>query len=207
MKQLWVAQLRNQRKRELTQTEVKKSKQSTLDDISFQFNIQKPTRANKPSKAIVINDIAFAVKGDELTLKIDFTLLPSQTSFSKINLDLYFEDQLLNSATLSIPQSALLNDNLDFPMVLDMRRIGAGNYLIRVEMYELWSSDEKLNFTSKEIVVDYIPQTRESRLVKMPTVKSVEGSSLTIVSSSAKDIYRELEQDLKKESRSKRDDW
>jgi len=40
-------------------------------------------------------------------------------------------------------------------------------------MYEPWSSDEKLNFTVKEIVVDYIPQTRESRLVKIPTVKSV----------------------------------
>ena len=88
-----------------------------------------------------------------------------------------------------------------------MKGIGAGNYLIKVEMYELWSSGEKLNFTLKEITVQYVPQTRESRLVKIPTVKSVAGTDLTVVSSSAKNIYHEIEQDLKKESISKRDEW
>ena len=88
-----------------------------------------------------------------------------------------------------------------------MKGMVAGEYLIRVEMYELWSSGEKLNFTTKEVVVQYVPQTRESRLVKIPTVKSVAGAGLTVVSSAAKIIYREIEEDLKKESMSKIDEW
>ena len=74
-------------------------------------------------------------------------------------------------------------------------------------MYEPWSSGEKLNFTSKEITVQYVPMTRVARLVKIPTVKSVVGTDLTVVSSSAKDIYHDIEQDQKQESMSKRDEW
>jgi hypothetical protein len=88
-----------------------------------------------------------------------------------------------------------------------MKGIGAEKYLFRVEMYEPWASGEKLNFTSKEIAVQYVPKTREERLVKIPTVKSVAGADLTVVSSSAKDIYREIEQDQKQEAISKRDKW
>ena len=45
------------------------------------------------------------------------------------------------------------------------------------------------------------------RLVKIPTVKSVVGADLTVVSSTAKNIYREIEQDHKQEAISKRDEW
>ena len=96
---------------------------------------------------------------------------------------------------ISIPQSTLLNDTLEFPQILDMEGVGAGEHLIRVEMYELWSSGEKLNFTGKEIAVQYVPQTIKARLVKIPTVKNIAGADLTVVSSSAKDIYCEMEQD------------
>jgi D-aminopeptidase len=74
-------------------------------------------------------------------------------------------------------------------------------------MYEPWSSGEKLNFTAKEITVQYVPQTRAERLVKIPTVKSVAGTDLTVVSSSAKNIYRKIEQDQKQEAIRKRDEW
>jgi hypothetical protein len=198
---------KNQRKREIMKVDVKQAKQSTLDDLSFQFNIDRNKEAVKPSKAIVINRISEATKEDELALKVEFTLLPSKVSFSKINLDLYFHEQLLNSTPLCIPQSALLNDSFEYSLILDMKGIVAGSYLFRVEMYELWSSGEKLNFTIKEVVVQYVPQTRESRLVKIPTVKSDAGVGLTVVSSAAKSIYREIEEDLKKESTSKRDEW
>jgi hypothetical protein len=198
---------KNQRKREIMAADVKKAKQSTLEDLSFQFNIERTKEAVKPTKAIVINRIADTTKEDELALKVEFTLLPSKMSFSKINLDLYFQEQLLNSIPLCIPQSALLGDNLEYPLALDMKGIAEGNYLIRVEMYEPWDSGEKLNFTAREIEVQYVPQTREARLVKIPTVKSVAGTDLTVVSSSAKNIYRDMEQDLKKESISKRDEW
>jgi hypothetical protein len=198
---------KNQLKRERIAIDVKQAKQSTLEDISFQFNINRKKEAIKPLKAIVINQILDTTKEDELALKVEFSLLPSKTSFSKINLDLFFQEHLLNSTTISIPQSTLLNDTSQFPLILDMKGIVTGKYPIRVEMYEPWSSGEKLNFTFKEITVQYVPKNREARLVKIPTVKSVAGSNLTVVSSSAKNIYREIEQDQKQESMSRRDEW
>ncbi len=198
---------KNQQKIEIMKVKVEHAKQSTLDSLSFQFNTTRSKEAIKPTKAIVINRIFDSTKEDELLLNVEFGLLPSKTSFSKINLDLSFQEHLLNSTTISIPQSTLLNDTSEFPLILDMKGIIAGEYLIRVEMYEPWSSGEKLNFTFKEITVQYIPQTREARLVKIPTVKSAAGSDLTVVSSSAKNIYREIEQDQKQEAISKRDEW
>ena len=74
-------------------------------------------------------------------------------------------------------------------------------------MYEPWSSGEKLNFTAKETNVHYVPHTGAERLVKIPTVKSVAGVDLTVVSLDAKNIFREIEKDQKQESISKRDEW
>jgi hypothetical protein len=186
---------------------VKQAKQSTLDNLSYQFNTTRSKEAIKPTKAIVINRISDTTKEDELALKVEFSLKPSKTSFSKINLDLLFQEHLLNSTTISIPQSTLLNDTSEFPLILDMRGIVAGVYLFRVELYEPWSSGEKLNFASKEISVQYVPKTSEERLVKIPIVKSTAGTGLTVVSSSAKNVFREMEEDQKQESISKRDEW
>jgi hypothetical protein len=198
---------KNQKKREMIKADVEQAKQSTIDDLSFQFNINRSKEATAPIKAIVINCINDETKEDELALKVEFTLLPSKTSFSKINLDLYFHEQLLNSTPLCIPKSSLLNDSFEYSLILDMKGIVAGSYLFTVEMYELWSSGEKLNFTAKQVVVQYVPQTVESKLVKIPTVKSDAGAGLTVVSSAAKSIYREIQDDLKKESTSKIDEW
>ena len=66
-------------------------------------------------------------------------------------------------------------------------------------MYELWSSDEKLLQTFKKVTVDYMPLTRESRLVKVPSVKSVVGVDLAVVSESEQDLYRDIENTTKKE--------
>ena len=196
----------NRQEKEKAEGQDKELEQSTLDNLSFQFNIQKPSSI-KTEKAIMINRLADTFRENDLELKIEFSLLPSKAFFSKINIDVYFENQLLNSTTLGLPQSPLLNDNFDFPLLLDMRGLSAGTYLIRVEMYEPWSSDEKLNFTLKEIVVDYIPQTKESRLVKIPTIKSVAGSDLLVISSTAKDIDDEIDESQRKESINKRDQW
>jgi hypothetical protein len=114
---------KNQLKRETVAIDVKQAKQSTLEDLSFQFNIDRTKEAIKSTKAIVINRISETTKEDELALKIEFSLLPSKASFSKITLDLYFEKQLLNSTPLSIPQSSLLGDSLEFPQFLDMKGI------------------------------------------------------------------------------------
>lgn len=125
-----VSLTRNQQKREIIKADVSQLKQSTLDDLSFQFNISKTKEKIKPTKAIIINNIANSIKEDELALEVEFSLLPSKASFSKIKLDLYFQEQLINSTTLRIPQSSLVNDSLDFPQVLDMKGIAAGNYYL-----------------------------------------------------------------------------
>jgi hypothetical protein len=186
----------------------KQEKQSKIDDIIYQFNVQR-TKGAAPRKTIIINNITTITKENELALKIGFNLFPSINSFSKINLDMYFQEDLINSTTLNIPPTALLTDSLEFPQFLDMKGISAGEYVIKVEMYEPWATGEKLNFTFKEITVQYTPQTREDRLVKVkiPTAKRVADSELTVVSSTAKQIYSEIEQNAKKESISKRDQW
>jgi hypothetical protein len=198
---------KSQQRREKMKVDFNLAKQSKLDDLSFQFNTTRSKEAVKSSKAIVITCITDIIKEDELALKIEFSLLPSKVLFSKISLDLYFQEQLIDSTSLHIYPSLLLGGSLEFPQFLDMKGITTGNYQIRVEMYEPWASGEKLNFTSKEITVQYVPQTRAERLVKFPTVKSVAGTDLTVVSSSTKDIYRKIEEDLKKEIISKRDEW
>jgi hypothetical protein len=59
----------------------------------------------------------------------------------------------------------------------------------------------------REMTVDYLPQTRQSRLVRVPTVKSVAGADLAVVSNSQKDIYDELRETQKKEQLCKKDNW
>jgi hypothetical protein len=48
---------------------------------------------------------------------------------------------------------------------------------------------------------------REDRLVRVPFVKSSAGADLAIISDSEKNIYREIEKEMKRESDSKRDYW
>jgi hypothetical protein len=55
--------------------------------------------------------------------------------------------------------------------------------------------------------VDYVPQTRESKYVKIPSVKSIAGTDLMVVSESEKNIYRDIEETMKKENSSNRDSW
>lgn len=195
------------RRREKTKVKSKIVKQSVLVDPYFNLGTSKSIQANKPKKEIVLQDIASNFKDYEVALKIAFRLLPNSASFSKVNLDLFFEQQFLNSTTIGIPQGALTTDSFEFPQIIDMKGIAQGRYSVRIEMYEPWSASEKLNYTFKEAVISYVPQTRESKYVKVPTVKSVAGSDLAIVSSSTKTLYHDIEEDKKRQSISNRDKW
>jgi hypothetical protein len=57
------------------------------------------------------------------------------------------------------------------------------------------------------VTVDYVPQTREYGLVKVPSVKSVAGKDLVVDSELEKDVYRGIEKTIKKEQLSNRDNW
>ncbi len=171
--------------------------------------IKESRKATKPiqEKQIIITDIGVITREDELALKVGFKLFPSKTAFSKVKSDLWFDNQQISSRFVRIIQGPLAGEDFELTPVLDMKGITAGSHSIRVEMYETWSNGEKLSFTSKEVTVEYVPQTRASRLIEIPIVKSFGGGDLAVVSESDKNIYREIEETIKKESVTKRDEW
>ena len=191
-----------------TPKSLKPFKQLTLDSLP---NAPKKEPAEAPSsiqkKQIIITEIVALTKEDELALKIGFKLLPSKIAFSKVQSNLWFDDQQISSVSISIPQSPLATNDFELTPVLNMKGICAGSHTIKVEMHELWSSGEKLNYTSKEVTVEYIPKSREDRLIRVPILKSIAGTGLAVVSDSDKSIYREIEDSMKKESVSKRDEY
>jgi hypothetical protein len=191
-----------------SQKNLKTSTQLTLDSLQ-NVPIKESNKATKPiqEKQIIITEISAITREDELALKVGFKLLPSKTAFSKVKSNLCFNNHQISSVLIRIPQGPLAGDEFELTPVLGMKGITAGSYTIRVEMYELRSDGEKLSFTSKEVAVQYVPQTREYKLVKIPIVKSFGGENLAVVSESTKNIYREIEETMKKESVTKRDEW
>ena len=186
----------------------KQSKQKTLENLPSESQRKSAkTAETEQKKRIVITEIGSETKEDELALKVGFSLFPSKAAFSKIRSDLFFDGQKLNCTCISILPGPLAADNFELTPVLDMRGIPAGPHTIRVEMYELWSTGERLCEAAKEVTVDYVSVTREEKLVRVPIVKRVAGADLAIVSDSEKGIYREIEESMKKELISKRDEW
>jgi hypothetical protein len=134
---------------------------------------KKTTQINEKKK--ITTEIGTSTKENELALRVSFKLLPSKMTFSKVQLDFWFDNQKISSVSVRIPQSPLSRDEFELTPVLDMRGIPAGFHVIKVEMFELWSSGERLTQAVKEVNIDYVPQTRESRFVKIPTVKTSQG--------------------------------
>ena len=185
-----------------------RSKQTTLDNLPEAPKKQSiETVVDKPKKQIVITEIGFVTKEDELALRLDFSLFPSKKLFSKIRADLFFDRKKLGSVSIMIPQSPLARDDFELTPVFDMKGITAGSHVIRVEMFELRDSGEKFTCASKEVRIEYVPLRREDKLIKVPTVKSVAGKDLVVLSEGEKDIYREIDENIRKETVSKRDNW
>jgi hypothetical protein len=182
------------RLREKTRVDIEQSKQTTFDKLPEppeKEAVKLPVQAQKQIEIVEVNT---ETKEDELKLKIWFRLHPSKTAFSKITADLYFDQHHFHTVPLKIPASSLTKDNLEFNRVLEMTGIAAGPHTIKVEMYEAWGSDEKLTSASKD-------------LIRVPFVKSEARADVAIVTEAEKSIYRETEEDMKKELMSKRDDW
>jgi hypothetical protein len=55
------------------------------------------------------------------------------------------------------------------------------------------------------VAVNYVPLKREDRLIRVPIIKRTAGTRLEIISDAEKNIYREIEEEMKKDSLSKRD--
>ena len=113
----------------------------------------------------------------------------------------------MNTILIAIPQGPLAKDDFELTSVLDVKGVSVGPHIIKVEMFELWSSGEKLTTANKEVSVEYVPIKREDRFVKVPIVKYVAGADLIIVSDSDKGIYHQMEEDIQKEQTGRRDKW
>ncbi len=186
----------------------KKPKQLTLDSLPLaQKQESTKSAAGAKEKQIIITGIAASTKETELTLKVSLKLVPSKISFAKVHSDLWFDDQPIKSVALRVLKGPLATDESEYAAVLDMTGIPAGTHKVKVEMYELWSPDEKFCRTFKEVTLDYLPQTRESRFVKVPNVKSFACRDLEFVFESEKEVYRDIEITMKKEQLRERDDW
>ncbi|MGA3111899.1 MAG: hypothetical protein ABSE15_07695 [Candidatus Bathyarchaeia archaeon] len=192
------------RLREKTLAEIKHSKQTTFDSLlTAKENPSKPQN----NKHIIISEISYETKEDDLELKVAFRLVPSRASFSRVFVELFFDGQKLSCCPVRIPQGALSADELEWPAALDMRGIGTGQHIIRAEMYELWNSEERLTIDSKEVTINYVPVRRQDRYIKIPIVKKVGYEDLEIVSEPTRDVYREIEKEQKEELLNKRDEW
>lgn len=203
-----VKQTKSQRLREKMQIEIKHSKQTTLGSLP---EARKAVPSKKPvpeqKKQIEISEITTSTREDELSVNVGFRLNPSRNVFSKVTSDLFFDGQKIESLRLRILQGPLATDDSEFSYVLDMTGIPEGKHTLRVETYELWDSDEKLTAISKEITIDYVPVKREDRLIRVPIIKSTAGANLDIISDTQKDIYREIDEEMKRESEGRRDYW
>jgi hypothetical protein len=181
----------------------KSPKQSTLDKLPVP-----PKEAIDIVKAtpdpIDITQLQTIIKEDELIVKISFKL-PAKKAFSRVKANLWFDKQQISSVSIQVLQGPLATDESEFTEVLDMSGVKAGEYNIVVEMFGLWSLDEKISTSMKETTINYVPQTRLTRLTKVPSVKSVAGADLAVMTKNQSSLYHDLASVQKREQLSNRD--
>jgi hypothetical protein len=184
------------------------TKQSTLDNLPD----ARPKDALEiikqlPEEKINITHITTQPKeNDELALKVAFRL-PTRMAFSRVKADLWFDREPFGSVLIRVLTGPLATEESEFGAVLDMQGVAAGQHIVGVEMYGLWGENEKHCKTIKEQPFDYVPKKRQLRLVKVPTLRSIAGGEVAVVSEKENGIFEELGQTQKKEQISKRDNW
>lgn len=194
--------MRKDRIREKTLVDINRSKQATFDNLPKNTETPKET---KPQKSIIIQ-LSYKTKENELDLSISFRLFPSRMHFSNLLLDLYFDNNKINSYLIAIPPSRLLSDELEFPITLDMTGICQGEHVIKVDLADKWETGEILTHSSQYVVVQYSPIRREERYVKVPLVRKIDGA-FRIIMPEEKKLYQALEKGNRQELASKREKW
>ena len=194
--------MKKERIREKTLVDIKESKQLTFDKLPKN---EEPQPTPKFEKSIDIAQLKYSIKENELELSIAFGLLPSKNYFSNLALELYFDNEILNTFLIGVPPSQLLGDELEFPVTLDMTGICQGAHTIKVEMYER-KDNEKLFSTSKYVIVQYSPTRKEDRYVKVPIVRKIDGV-FRIILPEEKELYEQFEKNRRVELKSNRDQW
>ena len=184
----------------------KSSNQATLDNLPKMKPKDAVEIIKQRNEPITITQIEPQVKEDDLTLKIFFKL-PSKKSFSRVRLELLFDDIILSPINIRLLQGPLATKEFEFSTFLDMKGVASGNHQITIKLWGLWDSQERLCQTQREISINYQPQERRPTLVKIPSIRKVIGGDIAIISPSDKKVYIDLEKNAKKESQSKKDKW
>jgi hypothetical protein len=136
-----------------------------------------------------------------------FKLLPSRTAFSRLHADLCFDEQKIDSLHFSILHGPLATDTCEFSSVLNLTGVSQGKHALTAELYESWSSTEKLTQTSKTVDVDYVPVKRADRAINVRIIRSNAGRDLAVVSDEEKHIYREINEQIRRDASNLRDKW
>jgi hypothetical protein len=168
----------------------------------FPSELQK--ESPEKSKKIVINSLDSVAKYDDaMVLTVEFRFVPSKTVFSKVRSTLWFDDIEVKSDLIGIPQGFGDSDEFQLNYNLDMRGISAGTHTIKVELNDLFSPCSAI----REEPVDYVPLDRKAAYRKIPIARKITGEDFTVVSSSDKEIYDDMDKARKNELDSKRDRW
>lgn len=184
----------------------------SVSDIAEQYYCEKkleifPSEPEKKpqekSKQIVISGICSVTKYDEMTLNVEFELIPSKAAFSKVISSLWFDEHKVKSAIISIPQRFGVSSDFELKSELDMRGISAGTHTIGVELRDCFSP----SYATKKERIEYIPQDRKAIYRKIPIAKKIAGCDFAVISDSEKKVYREIEKTKKKELISRQDKW
>jgi hypothetical protein len=183
----------------------KSIKQLTFDRLPTSTTKQNPKTKPEIQKHICITQMEPIIRIDELVLKVSFKFEPSWRTFSKIKADLFFENTQINSAFIKVLQGPLATNEIEYSWVIDTKGITEGAYRLKAEIYEEGTSKERSCQTSQEITVKYVPQTPQSRLIKIPFVKKITSANVIVILNQEKQLYSNIEKAAKKERKSQQD--
>ncbi|KON33005.1 MAG: hypothetical protein AC479_05935 [miscellaneous Crenarchaeota group-6 archaeon AD8-1] len=184
------------------------SKQLRLDNLPSE-ELASGKEVLEQKRKISINNICLDLdfKRDELALKVDFSLLPSKVSFSKLKADLWFDNTKVKSVQFDILHTFGRTDDFSLRATLDFFGVKPGSHAVKVELYEVSSFRKNLAYAVKETTVEYNPPSKKERLKKVLAIQKVEGQGIAIVSENEKEIYKEIEDSIKETVAAKEDKW
>jgi hypothetical protein len=102
---------------------LKSSKQLTLDKLPIVTKESANAAAEASEKQIIVTEISTSKKVAEIALKVAFKPVPSKTAFSKIQFDLFFNNQQISSKSIRILQGPSANNDFELTPALDMNGI------------------------------------------------------------------------------------
>jgi hypothetical protein len=130
-----------------------------LDKIITNQPIEEAAQKFSLEKQLIVTRLEAETGINELTVKIEFALLPSKTFFSVVKFELSFDGHLIRSELFRIPQGALSASQFELMPVLEMTSIAGGVHTVKVDLFEVFSNGKVGAKTCRTLTVDYVPQT------------------------------------------------